>query len=267
MNAITRTWDQLKADCTGLRLRMMFTEDADLYTVFWEDGELRGELQIWRVELPWAVAEAVDQTSNDAALADFEANFKTTCNAPVAPQLRTSDARDIVALTITKRATAYAHRAFSFKTATLDTIRNVNPVTGASWGDATVKLFDAQGAETQTPADAVRTQIDWEAQYSYEIIGGSIDIDPTLTGGTTNAWFISAVGVPDYPPEAYGSLPFVSEINVELISGSRFGIDGRAAQYMAYQYGGHPHTNLLRFTFKHPAGEQRRFQIHIDHYI
>jgi hypothetical protein len=87
-----------------------------------------------------------------------------------------------------------------------------------------------------------------------------------LRDGTTNQWFISAVGVPDYPPVFFGQVDFVSEVNLEAVTNQRVISDGRAVSFMPYNYGGNPHTNRMRFTIKHPAGAQQRFQCYLEHF-
>jgi hypothetical protein len=151
-----------------------------------------------------------------------------------------------------------------------DGLHNVDPVTDGDYGDAIITLKDAQGAIITDPAQlgsVVRTALDWEPHYNYEIIGGCIDLPTVLKGGTTDAWYVSAIGVPDYPPAYYGSIPFINEVNVEAVNASRVTADGRAISFMPYQLGGAPGTNKLRFIFKHPAGAQQRFQIFIEHFV
>ena len=73
--------------------------------------------------------------------------------------------------------------------------------------------------------------------------------------------------MPDYPPEFYGSIDFISEVNLEAVTSSRVVSDGRAISYMPHQLGGAPHTNLLRFLLKHPIGARKRFQLYLEHYV
>ena len=55
---------------------------------------------------------------------------------------------------------------------------------------------------------------------------------------------------------------------IEAIAGSqgRIHSDGRAVNYLPYNYGGYP-TNKLRLTIKHPVGVAQRFQAYIEHFV
>jgi hypothetical protein len=186
--------------------------------------------------------------------------------APTAP-----DGRPIFVGSTAKRTTNFRVRAMSFYSARLaDGLHNVNPLTDSDYGDATITLKDAQGNVVSDPDQletVVRTVLDWEPHYNYEIISGRIDIPSDLRDGMTDLWYVSAIGVPDYPPEYYGSIPFINDVNVEAITTQQVQADGRAISYMPYCLNGIPGTNKLRFTIKHPAGVRQRFQLLIEHYV
>jgi hypothetical protein len=183
----------------------------------------------------------------------------------------TADGRIVVRESTASRTTNFKLRAISFYTSELvEGFHNVNPVTGADYGDVEMSLFKEDGTKITEEEDevlAVKTILDFEPHYTYEIIGGFLDIPSSLKDGTTDKWFISAVGVPDYPKEMFGSIDFISEVNIEAVTTSRVTSDGRAISFLPYQYGGVPHTNRLRFTIKHPAGIKKRFQLYIEHFV
>jgi hypothetical protein len=149
-------------------------------------------------------------------------------------------------------------------------MHNVDPVTDADYGDVTLTLLKLSGNDwvAATDGDATKTVIDFEPHYNYENIGGFADLPSDLFGGTTNQWFVSAIGVPAYGAGApfYGSVPFINEVNLEAVASQRVVSNGRAISYLPYNYGGYPHTNTLRFVIKHPAGVQKRIQLYIEHF-
>lgn len=198
-------------------------------------------------------------------LVDFTNSLLATANTVLSPQSK--DGRVTIRTSTSNRGTCYVRRAFSFYTTQPESVHNNNPATNSSWDDLIMVLKDAKGSVTTVPEEAVMTVLDWEPRYDYEMISGSIDLDTSLQGGNTDEWYVAAVGAPHYPPQYYGSIPFVSDVNLEAVPGGRVSVDGRAVQLMAYNHGGAPHTNLLRFIWKHPAGAAKRFQVHIDHYI
>jgi hypothetical protein len=185
--------------------------------------------------------------------------------------LVTTDGRITVRESTANRTTSFKLRAISFYTSELvEGFHNVSPITDQDYGDVTMRLFKADGSEITTEEDeilAVKTILDFEPHYNYEIIGGFLDIPSDLKDGTTDQWFISAVGVPDYTPEYFGQIDFISEVNIEAVTAARVTSDGRAVSYLPYNHGGMPHTNLLRFTIKHPVGARKRFQLYIEHFV
>jgi hypothetical protein len=148
-------------------------------------------------------------------------------------------------------------------------VHNVNPVADADYGDATLALYKKEAGiwVAATDVDATKTVLDWEPHYNYEIIAGSMDLPGDLIGGVTDEWYLAVIGVPDYPPQYYGQVSYISEVNLEAVQASRIVSNGHATSYMPYQLGGAPGTNKLRFVFKHPAGGQKRFQILIEHFV
>jgi hypothetical protein len=182
--------------------------------------------------------------------------------------LKTDSGRLEVCVTYTKRTKDFNLRAISFYTSKAGSVHTVNPVTDADFGDTTLSLWKkTEGVwVAATDTDAEKTVIDFDPTYSYEVIGGLIDIPNSLRGGTTDQWYVSSIGAPDYTPQYLGQVPFVSEVNIEAVTAQQVVSDGKAVSYMPYNCGGNPHTNRLRFILKHPPGAQVRFQIFIQHF-
>jgi hypothetical protein len=259
-------WADFKVFVASKGLLHQFVEDENAVTPFAIDGDVAYKTIL--IKAPesdsYPFGPDYDRVANDADLADFEASFRATGNRTLEP--RASDGRLTVRQSTANRMLNFKLRAISFVTASTTGLHNVSPITDADYGDVAVKLYDAAGALTTNESLAVKTVVDFEPTYDYEVIGGFIDLPSSLKDGTTNQWFISAVGVPDYPPVFFGQVDFVNEVNLEAVTNQRVISDGRAVSFMPYNYGGAPHTNLMRFTVKHPAGAQLRFQAYLEHF-
>ena len=257
-------WTDFKVFVASKGLLHQFVEDENAVTPFAIDGDVAYKTIL--IKAPesdsYPFGPDYDKATNDADLAEFEASFRATANRTLEP--RASDGRLTVRQTTANRTTNFKLRAVSFFTSTSGSVHNVNPITDADYGDVTMVLYDAAGAPTSVQANAVKTVIDFEPTYNYEVIGGFIDLPSALKDGTTNQWFIAAIGVPDYPPAYYGQVDFVNEANLEAVTNQRVVSDGRAVSFMPYNFDGMPHTNRMRFIVKHPAGAQQRFQIYIE---
>jgi len=179
---------------------------------------------------------------------------------PIPHNSETADGRSVVRQTIVNTAVAFRPRSISFKTADPSTLHNCKP-DGTDYDDVTCKCYDANGDEiTQAPyTGAVKTVIDFEPEYYYEMIGGGVDIPTTITGGTTNQWYGSCIGVPDIPAESGGSIDLINEVNLEADRDGILTLDGRGVLGLAYSET--LHTNKIRFIFKHPAGVSERLQL------
>lgn len=262
-------WTGWKSVQASKYLVTQYEETSAEYTIWGYDGPEALVCSIWKGNVPSGVIEGTGYTQdqNDADKADFEANFKPTGNAPIQP--KTKDGRQTVRDSCANRTTNFNLRAITFYTARSGSVHNINPVTDADWGDATMRLYDASGSLVTDPTlsgSVVKTVIDWMPHYNYEIVGGFMDIPTSIKDGATDQWYLSGIGVPDLPAQMYGSVPYISEINLEAITAQRVTSDGRAISYLPYNYAGYP-TNKLRFIVKHPAGAQSRFQLYLEHFV
>jgi hypothetical protein len=216
-----------------------------------------------------------------ADLADFDAHRVPARHVPSGADgfilalastkpVQTADGRLAIRNTTANRTQNFKLRAVTFYSADHSgSIHNVSPVTGLDYGDISVKVYAADGSllgPTDDMALATKTVLDFEPTYSYEIIGGYADLPDDLKGGTTDQWYLSAIGVPDYPPAFFGQIDFISEVNLEAASATRVVSDGRAVSYLPYNYGGALHTNRLRFILKYPPGVRKRFALYIEHF-
>lgn len=136
-------------------------------------------------------------------------------------------------------------------------------------GDATLIFKDEAGA-VLTPdtglgdhglSTCTTTILSWRPNYDMEIIGGWIEIDPTLFGGTAG-FYMSSVLAPHIPEAMGGSVLYVSEADLELASQSYVDLEGRATKLVLNDPVNL--SNTIEFRFYHPAGAVKRFQILIE---
>jgi len=224
------------------------------------------ELYDWMHE---NLCRAVVETPAD--IADFESTLKTTaisvpssgdaevlCTPSIA---RTTDGRTVIRNTY---AIAGKHRlrAITFYTSDPSKLFSKKP-DYTDYGDVTCKCFDVNGDEiTSSPyTGAVKTTLEFEPTYAYEIIGGELSVPPDLRETETNQWYGGCTCLPDVPAESGGNIDHVSLVNLEAFDGL-LEIDGKACVGLTYsaQY----HTNKIRCTIYHPAGSSKRFQLFIE---
>jgi len=126
-------------------------------------------------------------------------------------------------------------------------------------GYITVKLFDSNGNETDLGSEAVKTAIDFETNFSYELSGGGIQC---LSDLETN-FYVSAVMAPDIPSEMGGSVYNVINKFLVLPKEDIF-VAGIGPGYMTYTEGSH--TNKLRIEISHDKGIEKKFQTEVQYY-
>lgn len=132
----------------------------------------------------------------------------------------------------------------------------------------TCKIYNASGTEITSPgildvnlATCVKTVLDFEPAFDYEMIGGALRINSN-PAQDIRLWI---VGAPDIPAIYGGSKEFASGINLKFMApDSSFEIDGRVSKYVTYN--ATDHRGKLRIILKHPAGLQVNMQIVIHTY-
>ena len=151
-----------------------------------------------------------------------------------------------------------------FETSVLSSIYHKD-VDGDDLGHTTIKFYNSSDVELTTQGDCdtscVKTVIDFEPDFDYEIIGGTIK----ATSAITNDYRIWVVAVPDVTYANGGSRVMVENINLKFVDPNN-GVeaDGRASKYMTYD--ATYHTNKLRLTVKHPAGGKEKLMIAYELY-
>jgi hypothetical protein len=214
----------------------------------------------------------VPQGTDDAV--DFETNFKQNGNKSATNIIVTdgsgnalnqidTDNAQIVRIKAAKKGWTYTATAFEFITAKVGSMIALNiDATSKSW--VTIKLYDVNGIEitdSSLESTAVRTHVDFEPPYDYEVIGGEMRITPLLS--TDMRLFI--VAVPDVPYASGGSRVMAENLNLRfLVPVNMFQVDGRVSKFL--QYNSTYHTNKLRLVFWHAAGIQENLMVTIEHF-
>lgn len=209
----------------------------------------------------------LDKTPSDTTqLDDFETNYKPEANKNIWQY--DSDGAAIVRQKAAKKGWTYGAVPVEFQTSRLsDTLYSkTHDDVSRSW--ITMKAYNASDVEVTTPgianvnyATIVKTVIDFEPTYDYEIIGGFIrtinDINQDI-----RLWIIA---VPDVPAQYGGSKEMVGGLNLNYMKPENiYFVDGRVTKLLAYNATNH--TNKLRFILKYPAGAFESISINIELY-
>lgn len=177
----------------------------------------------------------------------------------------TIDGRLTIRNTTASKCHNFSLRVFSFTFGDPSTLKNLRPSDFSPLSDVTMTCYDSGGAVTTDPTQAVKTVLDFEPTYNYEVIGGWVDLPSGLIGGTTGSYWVSCIGVPDIPSAYGGSIPFVYPVNLEHAFTQKVVSDGRATQYLTYD----PvhHTSKLRWIFLHPVSSGFGLQIYVETFV
>lgn len=252
---IVHDWESFKALLDAKRLLLQYASNDLSWHLYCIESNVVHTTVLYKEGAP---VSGIPE-SNDADRLDFELNYYDDANKPL--DQRAPDGRVVTRTTIASPASRTHQRVLVVNTASSDGLVCRHP-DGSDYADVTYTLLDANGDVTTNPAEAVQTLVDFEAPYTQELVGGRVDIDPTLLGGVTGDWWAWAIAAPGIPEAYGGSIVFISRMDLERISGSSYRVDGRSTQYLAPDpvY----HSNLIRFGFEHPAGAVKRFQIYLE---
>lgn len=240
-------WVDIKNFANNKQVTLQYIEREKYYTVYSIDEQFAVRCTINKSD---PVEEGSDQE-------DFEQNYKDQANTPINPT--DSEGSPLVRAKITNTGWAYQLHAIEFETAKLNSVYS-KKLDGTDWGFTTIKFYNNDDEELTTQlsitTNCVKTVIDWEPTFDYEIIGGLYKLE-SLIGSDVRLW---VVGVPDIPVEYGGSKEFVTSLNLRYI-GKEEGIrvDGRAPKLL--QYNADLHTNKLRIILTHPTGQQHKMSM------
>jgi hypothetical protein len=256
-------WTQWKAVQYSKGLIYQYEETNTEYTIWGYDGPEVHICTIYKGSVPDGVLPSYSQETNDAALEEWEEDYKAAGNWPL--EKKEPDGRTIVRISTAVPGRRYRLRAFYFKTCDPATLRN-GSANGVDLGDVVMKCYDDEDDELAGPdfSTAVKTVLQFEALVDIEMIGGWMVVDSSLAGGTSDAWWISVLAAPDVPAEYGGNIDYVNEANLEMLTNNQVTMDGRASAVVKYDpvY----HSGKLLFIIKHPAGVSKRFQVFVEHF-
>lgn len=196
---------------------------------------------------------------------DFETNLKNAAFLTFT-QFDT-DGAEIVRTKAAKKGWSFWAVPVEITTATLGTMF-AQTSDGANIPWITCKIYDGNNTEITTPGLAginltacVKTVIDFEPTFDFEIIGGALRINSNPSQDI-RLWI---VGAPDIPAQYGGSKEFASGINLKFLApDSSFEIDGRVTKYL--QYNPATHQGKMRIILRHPAGVQVNMQLVVHIY-
>ena len=222
------------------------------------------------------VAECMLEKIHEDAL-DFEANYKDTSNKPVITGVVVTDGdsvkstqfdtdgAQIVRVKAAKKGWTYCALPFEITTSVIGSLWS-NDLSGTPRGDVVARFYDASDAEVTDPSNQssiVRTEIDFEPPYDYEIIGGVLRLeDDILPPNNCRLWIVA---VPDIPAIYGGSKLMAAGVNLRFLAPqNEFKVDGRVSKLLTYS--ATTHTNKMRFTMVHEPGQQTHMSVTIELY-
>lgn len=259
-------WTQWKAVYAVKGLPLQYDDDGIIYTIWTYDANEVHICQIWKGTMPDSILDAYPQATNDADKTDFETSYKPLGNTTLS-QIDT-DGAQIVRIKAAKKGWSFWALPIEITTSTLLGSVYAKDIAGTDVPGITCKIYDASNAEITTAGllninlnTCIKTVLDYEAAFDYEMIGGSLRINSNPTQDI-RLWI---VGAPDIPAMYGGSKEFASGVNLKFLApDSSFEIDGRVTKYVTYN--ATTHQGKLRVILKHPAGLQVNMQIVIQAY-
>lgn len=196
---------------------------------------------------------------DNADQSDFEENYLSSMNESI--EKRDSDNTPMFRLKMAAEGSKYLSDWFEFETSVSGALvhdkhdgTKLNWCTEAFYTSGGVKITD----ESAVSGEAVESWFTYEPPTSYEIIGGQLhwtdDMDVDVR--------CFAIGVPDVPAAYGGSVEFLRNLNMRLITGKRYWQDGRVAKLMNFH--AQNHTGKFLFKFKHPVGYKLKAQLSME---
>lgn len=257
-------WTEWKAIYNIKGLPLQWETDDDIYTIWTYDGPEVLITQIWKNSVPESATSSYSQVQNDLDKLDFETNFQALGNKSLS-QIDT-DGAQIVRVKAAKRGWTYGAVPMELTTATIGSLysklQDGTNRSGISLkfyeADRTTEITDQAVLDVNTTR-TVRTVLDFEPPFDYEIIGGALRIGTDI-GFDCRLWIIA---VPDIPAAYGGSKEMAGGINLKFLSPQQLlEVDGRVSKNLLYN--SQLHTNKLRFIFEHAASSKIDIHINIE---
>lgn len=251
---IALDWTNFKNQVTTGGLPYRYLSIDNTYFIYAVDGSFEYETSIAQT-----TPASADQT-------DFETNFKNVAFSTFS-QLDT-DGAEIVRIKAAKKGWSFWAVPVEITTSTIGGTMFAQTSDGTNISWVNCKIYDGNNAEITTPglaninlASCVKTVLDFEPTFDFEIIGGALRINSN-PATDIRLWI---VGAPDIPAQFGGSKEFASGINLKFLApDSSFEIDGRVTKFLSYNPA--THQGKMRVILKHPAGTQINLQLVIHLY-
>lgn len=178
-----------------------------------------------------------------------------------------TDGASIVRIKAAKKGWSFWAVPIEITTSSLGTLfAQFHDGTNIPW--ISCKIYNENDEEITTPGllnanlnTCVKTVIDFEPTFDYEIIGGALRVNSN-PAQDIRMWII---GAPDIPTQFGGTKEFASGVNLKFLAqDSEFNVDGRVTKFLSYDE--QTHSGKLRILLKHPAGLQVNIQFVIHLY-
>jgi hypothetical protein len=252
MNSHKVDWQTFKAFVTARNLSIQWISVNSCYHLNAIDGPF---------SLQCEIPQDGSQSGNQS---DFETNYKTAGNASFSD----IDGTPLARQKASKKGWSFWAVPIEITTSTLGGSLYCKDVSGTDIPGMTCKIYDSNDAEITSGGLAginltqcVKTVLDFEPAFDYEMIGGTLRINSN-PGSDIRLWII---GAPDIPAIYGGSKEFASGVNLKFLSADNaFEIDGRVTKYVTYS--ATTHSGKLRIVLKHPAGTNLNLQAVIHTY-
>lgn len=229
------TWDQFK-------------DFADVYKNYLFCLQQKNGYVVWLDNSATPFEAVVEPGTAD--ITEFEASYKSLCNQE--PPKKDSHGNRIMS------------------TRDTDGVLNIHEC-GFSCGNPsslsqsileqpfTIACFDVNGDPTTDTAAAVKTVLDFEPVWDFDIYGGTVQLV-----GTTPVKIYS-IGVPDIPVEMGGNRVFCQNITLDSNFPS-LEIKADGSKFMSYN--AEYHTNKIRLSIFHPVSPDAaiRFRTNVYRY-
>lgn len=264
-------WKFLKQIIDQKAIYPQFTEDTDSYFVKLYDNIV-------------LIDECViNKNLNLEDKEDFELNYKPNSNKPIFQNMVLTDGAEtntikanqfdtdgaqIVRIKAAKKGWSFWALPIEITTSTIGGSLYSKDSLGVDVPGISCKIYNNNDEEITTPglananlATCVKTVIDFEPTFDYELIGGALRINSN-PAEDIRMWI---VGAPDIPAIYGGSKEFASGINLKFLApDSSFDIDGRVSKYI--QYNATTHQGKVRIILKHPSGSTVNMQFILHSY-
>lgn len=251
---INVSWEEIKNFIASKSLSIQYLELGDIYHIFAFDNYF---------SLTCKISKSTPASEDQI---DFENNFKSIANKNL--YQNDDDGAQIVRLKAAKKGWSFWAIPIEFTTSTIGGTLYAKVSNGSNIPWINCKIYNDQDQEITDPgllnanlATCVKTVIDFEPTFDFEIIGGALRINSNPSQDI-RLWI---VGAPDIPPQFGGSKEFASGVNLKFLApDSSFDIDGRVTKFLKYD----PitHQGKMRMILKHPAGSQINIQIIVHIY-